>query len=169
MLHLPVSESAGEIPTLSEAVSKIGFTVRGIYGEGSKSAASLYQLSNQVTLGLSESNAIENLKIIASQIIEKEQNSRNNLDKIKLEDTVYRALGTLKYCRTLTTKEMMTLISRIKLGISMGILNIESKPMELFVENQPHSIMKKYGDISTEERDIQRAVNIRDTLNQEVI
>lgn len=169
MLHLPVSESAGEIPTLSEAVSKIGFTVRGIYGEGSKSAASLYQLSNQVTLGLSESNAIENLKIIASQIIEKEQNSRNNLDKIKLEDTVYRALGTLKYCRTLTTKEMMTLISRIKLGISMGILNIESKPMELFVENQPHSIMKKYGDISPEERDIQRAVNIRDTLNKEVI
>jgi len=169
MLHLPVSESSGEIPALSEAVSKIGFTVRGMYGEGSKSSASFYQLSNQVTLGLSEANAIENLKIIATQIIDKEKSARTHLDKIKLEDTVYRALGTLKYSRTLSTNEMMTLISRIKLGISMGILNIKSLPMEIFVENQPYSIMKKYGNISPEERDIQRASNIREILNKEVI
>lgn len=169
MLHLPVSESAGEIPALSEAVSKIGFTVRGMYGEGSESAASLYQLSNQVTLGLSESNAIENLKIIATQIIDKEQNSRNALDKIKLEDSVFRAFGTLKYARSLSTKEMMNLISRIKLGISMGILNIDTLPMQLFVENQPYSIMKKFGNISPEERDIQRATNIREILIQEVV
>jgi len=164
MMHLPVIESMGEIRTLSETVSKIGFTVRGMYGEGSESAASLYQLSNQVTLGLSESNAIENLKIIASQIIEKEQNARNNIDKIKLEDTVYRAYGLLKNSRILSTKEMMNLISRIKLGINMGILNIDIKPIELFIENQPYSIMKKYGSISPEERDIQRALYIRETL-----
>jgi len=164
MMHLPVIESMGEIRTLSETVSKIGFTVRGMYGEGSESAASLYQLSNQVTLGLSESNAIENLKIIASQIIEKEQNARNNIDKIKLEDTVYRAYGLLKNSRILSTKEMMNLISRIKLGINMGILNIDIKPIELFIENQPYSIMKKYGSISPEERDIQRALYIREAL-----
>ena len=169
MLHLPVSESAGEITALSEAVSKIGFTVRGMYGEGSESLASLYQLSNQVTLGLSETNAIENLKIIATQIIEKEQSARDNLDKLKLEDTVFRAFGALKYCRVLSTKEMMSLISRIKLGISMGILNIKAVPMQLFVENQPYSIMKKYGNISPEERDIQRAINLREALSREVI
>ena len=165
MMHLPVTESIGEIPTLSETVSKIGFTVRGMYGEGSKSAASLYQVSNQVTLGLSENNAIENLKIIATQIIEKEQNARNNLNKINLEDTVYRALGTLKNCRVLSTKEMMTLISRIKLGINMGILDINAAPMQLFVENQPYGIMKRHGTLSAEERDIVRASDIRDILN----
>lgn len=165
MMHLPVTESIGEIPTLSETVSKIGFTVRGMYGEGSKSAASLYQVSNQVTLGLSENNAIENLKIIATQIFEKEQNARNNLNKINLEDTVYRALGTLKNCRVLSTKEMMTLISRIKLGINMGILDINAAPMQLFVENQPYGIMKRHGTLSAEERDIVRASDIRDILN----
>lgn len=164
MLHLPVTESAGEIPRLSETVSKIGFTVRGMYGEGSKSAASLYQVSNQVTLGLSEKNAIENLKIITTQLIEKEQSARQSLNKIKLEDTVFRAYGTLKNCRILSSDEMMTLISRIKLGIDMGILKIDVSPMQLFVENQPHSIMKRHGNISPEERDILRASDIREVL-----
>ncbi len=164
MMHLPVTESIGEVPTLSETVNKIGFTVRGMYGEGSKSAASLYQVSNQVTLGLSENNAIENLKIIATQIIEKEQTARNNLNKIKIEDTVYRALGTLKNCRVLSTKEMMTLISRIKLGINMGILDINAVPMQLFIENQPYGLMKRHGTLSPEERDIVRASDIREIL-----
>ena len=164
MMHLPVTESIGEIPTLTETVSKIGFTVRGMYGEGSKSVASLYQVSNQVTLGLSENNAIENLKIIATQLIEKEQNSRNNLDKIKLEDTVYRALGILKNCRILQSSEMMNLISRIKLGISMGILNIDVLPMQLFVENQAYNLMKRHGELTPEERDILRASDIREAF-----
>ncbi len=164
MLHLPLSEGAGEIGTLSETVSKIGFTVRGMYGEGSKASASLYQISNQVTLGLSEKDAIENLKIITTQIVDKEHSKRKNLNKIKLEDTVYRALGTLKSCRILTSSEMMNLISKIKLGIGMGIINDEILPMKLFVENQPYSLMKKHGNISPDERDIVRASDIREAL-----
>ena len=164
MMHLPVTESAGEISALTETVSKIGFTVRGMYGEGSKSVASLYQVSNQVTLGLSENNAIENLKIIATQLIEKEQNSRNSLDKIKLEDTIYRALGTLKHSRILQSKEMMNLISRIKLGLSMGILSIDILPMQLFVENQAYNLMKRHGTVTPDERDILRASDIREKL-----
>lgn len=164
MLHLPLTEAAGEIGTLSETVNKIGFTVRGMYGEGSKSAASLYQVSNQVTLGLSEKEAIENLKIITTQIIEKEQSARQNLNKIKLEDNVFRALGTLQNCRILTSKEMMNLISKIKLGIDMGIINKDINPMKLFVENQPYSLMKKHGNISPDERDITRASDIREEL-----
>ena len=164
MLHLPVTESSGEIPRLSETVSKIGFTVRGMYGEGSKSSASLYQVSNQVTLGLSEKNAIENLKIITTQLIEKEQSARQSLNKIKLEDTVFRAYGTLKNCRILSSDEMMTLISRIKLGVDMGIIKIDVSPMQLFVENQPYSLMKRHGNVSPEERDILRASDIREVL-----
>jgi len=138
--------------------------VRGMYGEGSKSAASLYQVSNQVTLGLSEKEAIENLKIITTQLVEKEKNARERLNKIKIEDTVYRALGTLKSCRLLTSSEMMNLISKIKLGLGMGIIKEDIKPMKLFVENQPYSLMKKHGNISPDERDIVRASDIREAL-----
>ena len=164
MLHLPVLESLNEIQTLSETVTKIGFTVRGMYGEGSKSVASLYQVSNQVTLGLSEKNAIKNLETITSQLIEKEKNVRESLNKIKLEDMVYRAYGSLKYARLLSCNEMMTLISRIKLGKDIGVLDIDTPLMKLFIENQPYSLMKIHGDLNPEERDNIRASNIRDAL-----
>lgn len=166
MLHLPLTEGTGEIRTLSETVNKIGFTVRGMYGEGSKSSASLYQVSNQVTLGLSEKEAIENLKIITTQIIDKEKNARNGLNKIKLEDRVFRALGTLQNSRILTSGEMMKLISGIKLGMDMGIINKDIKPLKLFVENQPYSLMKRHGSISPDERDIARATDIREALTE---
>ena len=162
MLHLPICESLGEITALSENINKIGFTVRGMYGEGSRSAAALYQISNQITLGISEKNAIDNLKIIATQLIEKERNLRKNLEKIKLEDTVFRALGTIKGSRILSGKEMMSLLSRIKLGASMGIINTDINTFGILVENEPFMLMRKYGEMSPEERDIKRAEALRE-------
>lgn len=166
MLHLPVCESEGEISLLSETVGKIGFTVRGMYGEGSKSKASLYQISNQITLGISEKNAIDNLKIITSQLIEKEKHLRGRLDTVKVEDMAYRALGILKYSRILSTAEMMNLLSRIKLGLSMGILKKDIEAIKLLIESQPHMLMKKYGEMTPEERDICRATEIRENLKE---
>lgn len=166
MLHLPTTEAAGEISALSDTVAKIGFTVRGMYGEGSKSAASLYQVSNQITLGISEKNALDNLKIITTQLIEKERTARAGLDRLRAEDSVYRALGTLKSCRILDSGEMMKLLSRIKLGISMGILNEEIDPIILLTLGQPHSLMKKYGEMSAGERDICRANLMRELLSE---
>lgn len=164
MLHLPVCESKGEIQMLSETVGKIGFTVRGMYGEGSKSEAGLYQVSNQITLGLSENNAIDNLKIIANQIIDKERQSRAELNKLKIEDLAYRALGTLKYARILNTKEMMNLISKIKLGLDMGIIKEDISPIELMVESGPYMLMSKNGEMTPAERDTIRATYIREKL-----
>ena len=164
MLHLPVTESNGEISSIAETVGKIGFTVRGMYGEGSKASASMYQVSNQITLGISEKNAIDNLKIITAQLIDKERKARNSLNKIKLEDMCFRALGTLQNCRVLSSKEMMDLLSRIKLGISMGIIKNDVLPIKLFIEGQPNMLMKKYGQLEPEERDIYRAAFIRDAL-----
>lgn len=164
MLHMPVCESTGEIQTLSETVGKIGFTVRGMYGEGSKSKASLYQVSNQITLGITEKNAIDNLKIITTQLIEKELKARNELNRIGVEDLVYRALGVLQNSRILSGNEMMNLLSRIKLGVSMGILKEEIEPLRLLIEGQPHMLMKKYGEMSPEERDICRATAMREAL-----
>ena len=164
MLHLPVTESNGEISSIAETVGKIGFTVRGMYGEGTKASASMYQVSNQITLGISEKNAIDNLKIITAQLIDKERNARNSLNKIKLEDMCFRALGTLQNSRILSSKEMMDLLSRIKLGISMGIIKTDVLPIKLFIEGQPNMLMKKYGQLEPEERDIYRAAFIRDAL-----
>ena len=165
MLHLPVSESRGEIATISDAAGKIGLTVRGMYGEGSKAAASLYQISNQVTLGISEKNAVENLKVIADQIVEREKQSRVALDKLELEDTVYRALGTLKFARLLSSEEFMKHISMIKLGVDEGIItNDNIKPIELLIEAQPYMLMKKHSATSPLERDEARARMVREII-----
>ncbi len=166
MLHLPALENSGEIEALSNSISKIGFTVRGMYGEGSKSSASLYQISNQVTLGLSEKSALENLNIITTQLMEKELESREKLQKISVEDKCFRALATLKGARILSSEEMMTLISRVKLGQSMGILNIETSPIKLLVEAQPFMLMQKYGILEPYDRDIYRANMVREALGE---
>ena len=164
MLHLPVLESSGEISQLADSVGKIGFTVRGMYGEGSKPIASMYQVSNQITLGISEKNALDNLKIITEQLIEKERAGRESLNRVKVEDTCMRALGILQNCRILSSEEMMNLLSRIKLGISMGIIKTEAMPIKLLIEGQPYMLMKKYGQLEPEERDIYRANRMREAL-----
>lgn len=164
MLHLPVIESSGEISRLADSVGKIGFTVRGMYGEGSKAKASMYQVSNQITLGISEKNAIANLNIITRQLMEKERGEREALNRIKLEDMCFRALGTLQNCRILSSEEMMNLLSLIKLGMSMGIIKSDALPVKLLIEGQPYMLMKKYGQTQPEERDIYRANFIREAL-----
>lgn len=164
MLHLPLIESRGEINALADSVSKIGLTVRGMYGEGSKALAALYQISNQVTLGISEKNALDNLKIITSQLIKKEKGYRDGLKRIKLEDRCMRSYGVLKNARILTSNEMMSRLSDIKLGQSMGIFKDYILPIKLIIEGQPYMIMRKMGEISPEERDIERAKMIRNLL-----
>lgn len=165
MMHLPVINQGNTANKIKDAISKIGFTVRGMYGEGSKSSASLYQVSNQITLGITEKNALSNLTLIVNQIAQKEREARDNIPSIKVEDNVYRAYGTLKNQRILSSEEMMELLSRIKMGISMGILDIDKTlPLKLFVETQPFMLQRKYGEKSAEERDILRAKIIREAL-----
>ena len=139
--------------------------IRGIYGEGSKAAASLYQISNQITLGISEKNAIENLKIIAEQIVEREKQGRNTIERISIEDTVFRSLGTLKYARILSSEEFMKHISMIKLGIDEGIIsNSNIKPIQLLVEAQPYMLMKTTKAVTPQERDEARASMVREVI-----
>ncbi len=166
MLHLPLCESRGQMSAITDAAGKIGLTVRGMYGEGSKAVASLYQVSNQITLGISEKNAIENLKIIAEQIIDREKQERLAINRTELEDTVFRALGTLKFARLMSSEECMKLISLIKLGVSEGIIECEEiKPIEILIESQPYMLMRKYSVMNPGERDEARASMIRELLS----
>ena len=164
MLHLPVLESGQDISALTSSVGKIGFTVRGLYGEGSKGTGSLYQISNQITLGISEKNAIDNLAVIAGQIAEKERQARGTLEYTRLADVSWRALGALQNCRILSSEEMMNLLSRIKLGQSMGILETKANPIKIMIEGQPFMLMRKFGQILPEERDINRANMVREAF-----
>ncbi len=165
MLHLPVTAYNGTLSAISESASKFGLTVRGLYGEGSKSAASLYQLSNQITLGISERAALDNLKSITMQIIKKENQDRDGINKILLEDNVMRAYGILKNQRILSSEEMMQLISRIKLGAAMGIIDIDKTlPVQLLVECQPYMLQKLNGIMSPDDRDICRGKIVREHL-----
>lgn len=166
MLHLPILEASGEMSALAESVNKIGFTVRGMYGEGSKAKASLYQISNQITLGISEKNAVDNLRVITMQLVDKERKNRENINRLKAEDICMRALGTLKYARILDSNEMMKCLSDIKLGMSIGVINDDNiMPIKLLVEGQPYMLMRKFGEMSPDERDLYRANMIRDALS----
>ncbi len=164
MLHLPVSESTGDILRLTKSVNKIGFTVRGMYGEGSGAEGSLYQISNQITLGISEKNAVDNLKVISEQIINKERELQKNLNKIKTEDLCMRALGVLRYARVLTSAELIKLIGRVKLGMNIGVINESINPIKILIEGQPYMLMKTYGSMTEDERDIYRAQMVRNAL-----
>lgn len=124
MVHLPALEKVGALGELFNSIAKMGITVRGMFGEGSKSQGCMYQISNQITLGISETDAIKNIENIINQIIKKETEVRNSFDKLNIEDLVSRAFGTLKYAKLISSKEMLLLLSDVRLGVSMGILNL---------------------------------------------
>lgn len=123
MLHLPALSFAGGIPSVADAVSKIGLTLRGSYGEGSRGDGAIWQLSNQITLGISEEAAADNLISIATQIIEKERRAVASADADFLEDRAFRALGTLRYARSVSRAEFLELISYLRMGVAAGVLD----------------------------------------------
>lgn len=170
MLHLPSLVYTNEINRILQAVNQIGLTVRGLYGEGSNAIGNLFQISNQTTLGETEEEIIEKLKSIVIQIINKERKARkaiyNNM-KIDIEDKVYRSIGILQNARILTSKEAMDLLSDVKMGIEMDIIeNIEANTInKLMIQSQPANIQKRSDkDLTSRERDIKRAELIRKNI-----
>lgn len=168
MLHLPALQDRGAIQQLANTVSKLGLTIRGMYGEGSKPEGAIYQLSNQVTLGISEQSAIENLKGIAAQIIREERTAREQwLRNPRFEDMVWRSLGILQTARLMTHDEFMTLISNLRVGISLGLIqNIGLDTISgLIGDAQPATLMAvARRDMEPAERDVERAKMVRERL-----
>ncbi|MDD4413714.1 MAG: protein arginine kinase [Oscillospiraceae bacterium] len=168
MLHLPALHERGAIQQLANTVSKLGLTIRGLYGEGSKPEGAIYQLSNQVTLGISEQSAIENLKGIAAQIIREERSGRERLrQNPRFEDMIWRSLGLLQTARLLSHDEFMTLISNLRVGVALGIVpGIGLDTISgLINDAQPATIMAaKREDMEPTQRDIERANMVRAIL-----
>lgn len=167
ILHLPALTVCRRVGALASTVSKLGLTVRGAYGGGAAATGDLYQLSNQVTLGISEKAAIDNLKTITLQLAAQERAARLDLIKnIEAQDEIYRAYGLLKSARLLSTKEFMPLISKVRLGAVSGLLDLKPETLnELMISMQPATVNAAAGkNLGSRERDIERARTVRERL-----
>lgn len=126
MLFLPALCLLGMIENVIKTLSKLGLTVRGYFGEGSNAEGFMFQVSNNQTLGLTEAQIIENVKLTVEKICEKELNARQlllNSKKEQLMDTIKRAYGVLKYCYQIDYTEATKLLSQIKLGICLNLID----------------------------------------------
>lgn len=168
MLHLPVLEMTGAIGRLVGTVSKLGLALRGTFGEGSEARGALYQLSNQVTLGISEEAAIANLTGIASQLIEQERKARAAAGREPaLADRVWRAYGVLRYCRSVSMDEYMQYMSLVRLGAGLGMfdgLSVTSLDALTCTVGAGNLMATAGKALTPGERDAERAARVRTAL-----
>lgn len=168
MLHLPALQNSKAMGKIADNLSKLGLTIRGTYGEGTEPVGALYQLSNQISLGISEKTAIDNLKNITKQLASQELAAREEMVKhVSVQDVIYRSEGILRSARLITNEEAMKHLSNVRMGISSGL--IKTIPLDtinkLFVDIQPATLMRNIGKaLSPQERDAVRATMIRRAL-----
>lgn len=166
MLHLPALTKLGYISKLLQDASAFGIAIRGLYGENTSARGNIYQISNQRTMGMTDDEIISNVDKIVKNIIKQEKKARNilNENKIYFEDSIMRALGTLRYARRIDTKEAEKYISLVRMGISEGyIKDIDLNTIQrLSVNMYPNMLQLEYKENLDENlRDIKRAEYIR--------
>lgn len=171
MLHLPALRLIGKIDRVLDVVNKVNLNVRGVYGEGTEAVGDLYQVSNKASLGLSEEEIVNNVKGIVQKLIEQERKAREYLKSkgIDFEDKVYRAYGSLMYAKKMSYSECAKLISIVRLGINMGIINeIDNKKLnEISVFTKPATMQKCLKrELLPEERDEERGKLIKQIMNK---
>lgn len=170
MMFLPALSSARLIQKLIEEVGKYGVTIRGIYGEGTKSLGNIYQISNQKTIGISESEILENLKRIVFQVVKQERKRREYMMSVsgdEIEDQVFRAYGVLKYARQISSDDAMNLLSQLKFGADCKLIKFdrEFNIHKLMMGVQPGSLQWTLGkNVGSIDRDKSRAEYIRKEL-----
>lgn len=168
MLHLPALEKSRAINRIAGNLSKLGLTIRGAHGEGTEPKGALYQLSNQVTLGISEKAAIENLKNITEQLIAQENQARERLcSSIDIQDAISRSLGILRSALVISHDEALKLLSNVRLGIvSKQITDVSTETIDrLMLAVEPATLTVTLNkNLSAHDRDIERAKLIRAEL-----
>jgi protein arginine kinase len=170
MLHLPGLVLAEQINPIIQSVNKLGLAVRGLYGEGTEALGNVFQVSNQMTLGESESAIVERLEKVLAQIIEHEENARATLVEKKpkvVYNHIGRAYGILANAHSISSKETMNLLSLMRLGVDVGLFPGVDRSLvdELFILTQPAHLQKQHSEkLSAEERDLLRADMVRERL-----
>ncbi|MBE7539412.1 MAG: protein arginine kinase [Opitutaceae bacterium] len=168
MMHLPALVISGQMEKVVRAVNQLGMVVRGLFGEGSDASGSMFQISNQTTLGEAEEDIIKRLQSVLQSIIEHELNGRQKLleaDASKLHDKIGRAYGILQNSHVVNSAEAMNLLSLLRLGVDLQIFPEETRAVidRLFIEAQPGHIQHamKHG-LEAGERDCSRAAKLRE-------
>ena len=167
MLHLPALVMTKQVNKVLAAISKLSFTTRGFYGEGTQAIGNFYQISNQVSLGHSEEDIIQNINGLIRQVIEQEEQARQALlvqNRPMLEDKIFRSLGILKNAHIISSQETVELLSMVRLGVDLGFIkDVDRKAVnELFIMIQPAHLQKLEGKkLTMAERDTKRATLIR--------
>jgi len=170
MLHLPALVMTKQINRVVTAISKLNMAVRGLYGEGTQARGNFFQISNQITLGLTEVDVIDKLERVIKQIIGHEQNARKSLigiNRMELEDRIFRSYGILKNAHIITSNETVELLSMVRVGVDTGLIKglTLSTLNEIFISIQPAHLQKLEGKaLSARDRDIKRAEVIRGKL-----
>jgi protein arginine kinase len=170
MLHLPALTVTKQVEKVFQSLIRIKFIVRGLYGEGTYATGDFYQIANQISLGYSESDIINEIYNIIPEIIKYERTWREKLltDPTKhLEDRIWRAYGTLRYASSITSQEIADILSAIRVGITSGMIkNIDIKTLnEIFIFSQPAHLQKiEKKALNAAERDIARARYLRKKL-----
>lgn len=171
MLFLPLLNHTGRMAGLSTALAQMGISVRGTFGEGSRAVGCLYQLSNRMTLGVSQEETLATLAHIAERVIDSERQLRVSIRGQaydRLRDRVMRSLGALRYACILSVGEMMELWTDVRLGIAMGLVDEVKMPTltSLLVEAMPAmlTLNAKTPPADDHERDVIRANYVREKL-----
>lgn len=156
MLHLPGLSIMKRMTRIAQTINRFGYTIRGIYGEGSQVYGHTYQVSNQLTLGKSELEIIETLTEVVNQIIHEEKQIRQKLDtynQLETQDRVFRSLGILQNCRMITMEEASYRLSEVKLGIDLNYIELQNfKFNELMVAIQSPFLLDEEDDKSVKEK-----------------
>jgi protein arginine kinase len=172
MMHLPALVISSQMEKVVRAVNQLGMVVRGLFGEGSDASGSIFQISNQTTLGESEEAILKRLGSVLQSIVEHELNAREKLleaDSAKLFDKIGRAYGILQNCHQLSSSEAMNLLSLLRLGIDLGLFPEPTRAVtdKLFIEAQPgHVQAAAKFDLDANRRDALRAERIRQEFAQ---
>ena len=172
MMHLPALVLDDQITQIIKAVNKIGLAVRGLYGEGTEALGNLFQISNQMTLGESETQIVDKLTKVIAQVMEHEENARQKMleDKSRMiADQVGRAYGVMMHSYSISSKEVLNLLSMLRLGVDLGLMPEEYRATidELFIRTQPAHLQKDFErKLTTEERDGLRSDLLRERLKQ---
>jgi protein arginine kinase len=197
MLHLPALKLTGQIEKFLSAARDMNLAVRGLFGEGTEAASDLYQLSNQVTLGISEKGIVSEFEnVIIPEIVEYEKAAREQLltkQADTLDDKISRAIALLQNAHLISSQEALFLLSHLRLGLNMhdhmgartpaierlcalrakarsderNVLNIRTIN-RLFMLTLPAHLQLNYGkSLDPTHRDALRAQIIRDALNRQ--
>ena len=172
MMHLPGLVLQNEMEPIANGLAKIGLTVRGRWGEGTAALGHMFQVSNQLTLGLPEERILADLEEIVKEIAGHERNARERLKRERAtftEDLAARAQGLLVSARLMTAQEALERLSELRLGILLGLVKgLETQLVDrLLLEIQPAHLQTEAGrSMANEERDFERACRLRSALGR---